>query len=381
MGREDKGQMSVAMSILLAMAALTLVLAGMRASRGLVVPFLLAVFISILCLPILAWLRRRDVPKVLAVLLIVVPFLVIGSVLAIVVGISVSDFARGLPDYQSRVDTEILALVDFLRSKNINVSAPGLLVYFDLSKISRATERAVSGVASLLSNGLLIFFTVVFMLIEASHVPRKFRAAGRDPARALAVFQKFSRTAQRYLLIKALTGVATGLAIGLWVAVLGVGYPVLWGLLAFLLNFVPYVGGTFATAPPVLLALAQLGLAPAILTALGCMFVNTTIALVEPMLLAGKSGEGLSPLVVFLSLVLWGWVLGPVGAILSVPLTTIVKIGLESREECRWIAVMLGSAHTRELTNDTVTVPEALAQVRMKGEIYNEAPLDRGVMV
>jgi predicted PurR-regulated permease PerM len=292
---------------------------------------------------------------------------------------SVSDLARALPDYQSRVDTQTLALVDWLRSKDIHVSAPGLLAYFDLSKATTSTESVISGIGSLLGKGLLILFTMGFMLAEASNVPRKLRAAGRDPERTLAVFQKFSRSAQRFLLVKALTSAATGLVIGLWLAVVGVGYPVLWGLLAFLLNFVPYVGGTFATVPPVLLALVQMGLAPAILTALGCILVNTTIALVEPMLLAGRAGKGLSPLAVFLSLVLWGWVLGPVGAILSVPLTTIVKIGLESGEESRWIAVLLGSAHRRALTDDTLT--EAVTQLRIKEETHSQAPMGRGAVV
>ena len=143
-------------------------------------------------------------------------------------------------------------------------------------------------------------------------------------------------------MIQTLISAAAGLLIGLWLAILGVPYPVLWGTLAFLLNFVPNIGSIIAAVPVILLALVQLGVGSALLAALGFAVVFMVLGnLIQPKLM-GK-GLSLSTLVVFLSMVFWGWVLGPVGMILSVPMTSLVKIFLESHEETRGLAVMLGS--------------------------------------
>ncbi len=143
------------------------------------------------------------------------------------------------------------------------------------------------------------------------------------------------------MVIKTLVSLATGIAIAIWLGVLGVDYAMLWGLLAFLLNYVPNIGSIIAAIPAVLLALVQLGVGSALLAALGFLVVNAAIGnVIEPRFMG--RGLGLSTLVVFLSLVFWGWVLGPVGMLLSVPLTMTVKIALESNEDTRWIAILLG---------------------------------------
>ncbi|MFQ5519051.1 MAG: AI-2E family transporter [Mariprofundus sp.] len=134
---------------------------------------------------------------------------------------------------------------------------------------------------------------------------------------------------------------ATGIFISIWLAVIGVDYPLLWGLVAFLFNFVPNIGSIIAAVPAVLLALIQLGSGEALMAGVGYVIANVVMGnVVEPKFM-GK-GVGLSTLVVFLSLVFWGWVLGPVGMLLSVPLTMIVKLALESRADTQWLAVLLG---------------------------------------
>ena len=152
----------------------------------------------------------------------------------------------------------------------------------------------------------------------------------------------FSQHAKRYLVIKTLISAATGLVIWLWLLILGVDYPVLWGTLSFLLNYVPNIGAIIAALPVALLALVQLGVGSALLTVLGFAVVHIVVGnIIEPKLM-GK-GLSLSTLVVFLSMVFWGWVLGPIGMILSVPMTSLVKIALESYEGTRGLAIMLGS--------------------------------------
>jgi predicted PurR-regulated permease PerM len=294
------------------------------------------------------------------VFLIALTFLVIGSVLSTVVGISLNAFVQALPDYQSRLDTGTAAFFDWLKSKHVRVSEHWLLDYLAPDRVVPFAESVVSGLSVLLGNGLVILFTVGFILIEASSFPMKLHAAISNPERALDSFRKFSKAAQRYLLIKTFTSAVTGSGICVCLVIIGVDYPVLWGLLAFLLNFVPYIGGTLATMPPVLLALVQLGVGPAIGTTVACVFVNTVVAILEFRLMAG--GVGLSAFVVFLSLVFWGWVLGPIGAVLSVPLTIIIKIALESHDDSIWVATMLGSVRSGGPPDHPAPAPDVVAE-------------------
>jgi len=145
----------------------------------------------------------------------------------------------------------------------------------------------------------------------------------------------------KYLAIKTIFSLATGILVGIWLFILGVDYPILWGLLAFLLNYVPNIGSIIAAIPACLVALIQLGPVYALSAALGYLVLNIAIgSILEPRFMG--RGLGLSTLVVFLSLVFWGWVLGPVGMLLSVPLTMIVKIALEGRDDTRKMAILLG---------------------------------------
>ena len=183
--------------------------------------------------------------------------------------------------------------------------------------------------------------TVVFILLEASSLPHKIHAALDRPGASLAGFERFVENVQRYMAIKSVVSLMTGviIATGLWL--IGVDYPLLWGVLAFLLNYVPNIGSIIAAVPAVLLAFVQLGALAALLSTMLYVAVNMLIGnMVEPRFMG--RGLGLSTLVVFLSLVFWGWVLGPVGMLLSVPLTITVKIALESSSESHWLAVLLG---------------------------------------
>ncbi|MDF1555205.1 MAG: AI-2E family transporter, partial [Deferrisomatales bacterium] len=193
-----------------------------------------------------------------------------------------------------------------------------------------------------LTNGFLILLTVVFMLLEASDLPAKMRAAVGDPAADFSGFDAFANNLNRYLAIKSWVSLATGALAAAWLGILGVDFAILWGLLAFLLNFVPNLGSIIAGVPAVLMAFIQFGFARAGVVAVGYVVINVVIGSgVEPRFMG--RGLGLSTLVVFVSLVFWGWVFGPVGMLLSVPLTMALKIALESREDSRWLSVLLGS--------------------------------------
>jgi len=203
-----------------------------------------------------------------------------------------------------------------------------------------------------LSNTLLVLLTVVFILFEAAGFPDKFRAAFGH-SESSQRFTKIRSEIQHYLGIKTVVSLTTGVAIGVAMAILGVDFPILWGGLAFLLNYIPNLGSILAAIPPVLLATVQLGPSQALVVAIVFVAVNVVLGnFVEPYFMGRRLG--LSTLVVFLSLVFWGWVWGPVGMLLSVPLTMVVKIMLENTEDLRWIAVLLDAGAPR-----AVPVPPA----------------------
>jgi predicted PurR-regulated permease PerM len=238
--------------------------------------------------------------------------------------------------------THIDTLIGWLHEKGVNIPADEVPRTFNPGWVMSLAGGMFSALSSVLTNAFLILLTVVFILLEAADVPKKLQMVLKNPERSLSTIEKFSQNAKRYLVIKTLISAAVGLVIWLWLLILGVDYPVLWGSLSFLLNYVPTIGAILAALPVALLALVQLGVGSALLAILGFAVVHIVVGnLIEPKL-TGK-GLSLSTLVVFLSLVFWGWVLGPVGMILSVPMTSLVKIALESYEETRGLAFMLGS--------------------------------------
>jgi predicted PurR-regulated permease PerM len=203
------------------------------------------------------------------------------------------------------------------------------------------TARLLAGVGSVLSNIVLILLTVAFILFEASSFPVKLRAVLGDPQQAFPQFTRFVDDIERYVLIKTLISLATGVLIGIWLSILGVGFPILWGFLAFLLNYVPSIGSTVAAIPAVLLTFIQLGIGRALMTTAGYMAVNFILDNVIEVRLMGRK-LGLSTLVVFLSLIFWGSLLGPIGMVLCIPLTMTLKFAGENNEGTQWIAVLLG---------------------------------------
>ena len=189
------------------------------------------------------------------------------------------------------------------------------------------------------------------MLLEATSIPAKLRTILGDRESSLEPFDKFINNVNNYMAMKTLVSLFTGTLVAGFVFIMGLDYPLLWGLLAFALNYVPNIGSIIAAVPAVLLAIIQVGIVKAMIIAAGYVVINLVMGnVIEPRFMG--RGLGLSTLVVFLSLLFWGWILGPVGMLLSVPLTITVKIALDSREESRWIAVLLG--------------PEVISERKMK---------------
>jgi len=325
---------------LLAAAGIVIVVAGMRAAQTILVPFVVSIFLSVVVSSPLMWMQRKGVPTVLAVLAVVLGLLLVGTGIGALVGSSLNDFSAALPEYQEKLEQETDQALAMLEEHGFEIDQT-LKGVVDPGAAMRMVGTLLKGLGGILTNAFLILLTVIFILLEAASFPAKVRAALGNPKAYFAHFTLFTDNLKRYFAIKTIICLTTGVAIAIWVWALGVDYPLLWGLVAFLLNYVPNLGSIIAAVPAVLLALLQFGPARALVLAAGYVVVNVVLGnFVEPRY-QGR-GLGLSTLVVFLSLVIWGWIWGPVGMLLSVPLTMTLKIALESSDETKWMAVLLG---------------------------------------
>ncbi|BCD96699.1 AI-2E family transporter [Marinagarivorans cellulosilyticus] len=323
-------------------ACFVIVVAGMRTAESLLVPFLLSLFISVLCSPALVWLKDRGVPNGIAIFMIIGVVVVASLGVGTVVGSAIGNFRQDLPEYQLRLTELTAGLFIKLQSLGLNIEVSQLKDSFNPSAVLGFAGSALANLGNMMTNAFLILLTVVFILAEEVGFSDKIKLASANYQKTLEALNRFKIVVNRYMAIKSGLSLVTGLFIMIWLWALGVDYFVLWGLLAFLLNFIPTLGSILAAVPAVLLALVQLGVGDAVLAGMGFLVVNVVIGNVLEPRIMGK-GLDLSALVVFLSLVFWGWVLGSIGMLLSIPLTMTVKIALESFDETRWVGIMLGS--------------------------------------
>ena len=328
-------------------AALVIIIYGITQAQSVVALLLVSVFLALLGTPPVLWLERKRVPSSLAVMIVMACMIILVLIVVAVVGTSLSTFSDALPFYQKRLHEQVLALIAFMATKNIIVTEKVMLEYLNPGSVMSLTAGLFAGMGSALSNIILILLTVTFILLEASSFPHKLRSVLGDPQRTFPQFTVFVKDIRRYMIIKTIISLIAGVIIGLWLFILGVDFPILWGFIAFLLHFVPNVGQIIAAIPAVLLTLIQLGLGPAALVAGGYLVVGFTLGnAVEPRLMGRKLG--LSTLVVFLSLVFWGGLLGLIGVILCIPFTMTLKFAFENNKNTQWIAVLLGSEKSAE---------------------------------
>ncbi len=334
---EEKSRSAITIAV--SVIAFVVVIYGMQAARVILVPLLVAVFVAILCAPVMKYLERQRVPTGLAVAMVVILIVGIMVLAGSFVGGSIGAFNERLPFYQERLNerlTDIAALFgqQITVGRLIESVQPGSAMGF--------AANLLNSLQGLLANFFLIMFTVIFILLESSTLPAKMQLMMRNSRSDTEYFRKFTESLQRYIGIKTLTSLSTGLAVGILTGIFGLDFPVLWGLLAFLLNYVPSIGSLIAAIPAVFIALIQLSLLQALMIGLGYFVINIAIGgVIEPRVMG--RGLGLSTLIVFLSLVFWGWIFGPVGMILSVPLTMTAKIALESSEKTALIAALLSA--------------------------------------
>jgi predicted PurR-regulated permease PerM len=361
------GQFSPPARGLIIAGAISLIITLMHMAAPILSPLLLAVFIAVIATPPLRWMRRKGVPKWGALGIIVFVLLDIGSLLALLSTGALEGFRDSFPTYQERfllLSQQAGSVLERFGLENSDEAIPDLL---DPQKAIGLVRLMLSNASGVLAMGLLVLLAVMFMLAEAPSLRTKMRVAFKPSPEAEARILRLFERLNRYMSIKTLTSLATGVLIWGWLTFLGVDFAPLWGVLAFLLNFVPTVGSIIAAVPPVLLALVQLGFQEALLAAVGFMAVNIGIGnFVEPRIMG--RGLGISTLAVFVSLLFWGWIFGLVGMFLAVPLTAALIATLDASAHTRPLAIMLGpdvKAADADVDTDT---PQAANQPREKGQ-------------
>ena len=345
MSEESHNSQSHVQQVIFNLAAFSIVVAGMKLASEILIPFLLAIFISVIANPLVTKLRNKGLPILGAILVVIFGIVSIGTAIGSLLGTSFRDFRLNLPEYKEMVNNSAAKFFEFFEQIGIQLSGAAFIERFDPGAAMSFTTSILSGFGGALSSGLLILLMVVFMLLEATIFRYKIRNIFGSHSDGASQVDSFSDTVNRYMLIKTGTSLATGLIATIWLLILDVDYPFLWGFLTFLFNYVPTVGSIIAAVPPALLALIQFGFLTSFLSAAGYLVINITIgSILEPRILG--HGLGLSTLVVFLSLLFWGWVFGPVGMVLSVPLTMTIKIALSNSKSAKWVSTLMDAPMT-----------------------------------
>jgi AI-2 transport protein TqsA len=324
--------------VMLFLAATVVVLAGMRLGAPIVIPILFALVVSLIFSPVYSWLKRRGLPAPLALLVMLVALTILFVGLFAFLSVSIGKFTGRLAFYTTQLDIRTDELQSLLQSLGISnldlreVVKPGAIV--------GALGNVLSGLGSFLSDLFLILMITLFLLGEGPAIMDRLRASVSEDNPQLERLTIVGRGVIRQLGLRAITNFVIGTGITVLFLVLGVDFPLLWGVLAFFLSFVPYIGLPIAAAPGVLLALAEFGVGRAVLAILGVVVINQLAEYgLDPFLLS--RGLQLSPAVVFLSFALWAWLLGAPGAFLAMPITLLLAAMFDTFPETRWLAGLM----------------------------------------
>lgn len=341
---------------LVAAGAFVLVVAGIKAAAIIVNPILFAAFLAIIFAPPFLWMRARGLPTLLALLLLGAVLVVVGTLVVVIVQASFLEFYSRIDTYVAELDESKRELLQRLRLVGINLPSGFSFGELEPRVVAGWTQQALNMARGLLTGAFIVLFIVLFALLESASFPNKLTAIHDNSQQALQPYRVVLTSVHRYLLLKTFICALTGILIYGFLKLMGIDAAEFWAFVAFLLNYIPNIGSLVAAIPAVTLAFITRGWDVAVYTALGYLAVNTLCGnLLEPRMMG--RGVGLSPLIVFVSLLFWGYVLGPVGMFLSVPLTMAIKIALASYEETQWLAILLGP----EVSEPKAATPSAVA--------------------
>jgi predicted PurR-regulated permease PerM len=315
----------------------------MRAVSSILNPFFLALIVYLSAAPAQAWLMKRGVSGWLSLVVVLLSLVLVLASLLLIMAVSASQVAQTLPEYEPRVAELKESLNSWLDDRGIHIDETLALNVYEPDRLLKLAASVISEVGKVVSWSAVFLMILVFMLGYGGDIPPKLlNHLGKDSP-IIARGREYARDIGRYVAITASMGFIAAAGDVILLLVIGVDFALFWGTLSFVLSFVPSIGFILSLIPPVLLALLQFGSQEALIVLVGYWLINgTTDQLLKPRVMG--QGLNLSALVVTLSLFFWGWVLGPMGAILAVPLTlTVKKLILEVTDDTQWIADVLGS--------------------------------------
>ena len=337
-----------ALVLLVGAAAAVGVTLGSRQLGWFIGPVVLALVIVILVHPVHGWLIRRGLPAPLALLLLLGCSYGVILVVAAIVTLSVARLAGLLPGYAGRAEALLTQLAEELA--RLGVGAPQIragLQDLDLSRVVAAITVLLGRVAGFGANVVFLFSLLLFMGIESTGMRGRLHVVAASRPGLAAALVGYARNTRRFLAVTTVFGLLTGLADTLLLLALGIPLALLWGLLAAICNYIPYVGFVIGVVPPALLALLEGGWPLMLVVIVAYVLLNALFTSVLAPYFIGDA-VGVSVTVTFLGLVFWGWVLGPLGAVLAVPLTLLVKaVLIDSDPAAGWARAIVGSGPPR----------------------------------
>lgn len=365
--------------VLIVMAAGFIVLAGLKAAAGFFIPILLAAFIATASVPMTDWLRRHKFPRSLAVAItVLVDFAFLAAI--VFVGISLLGDLQGKWDtkYQGLLTEKVadasVSITELLEKWKVEGAKEKVDAYFkekftnsfkeiDFNQLWNFSTDIFNRVIKFLGTSFIVFVLTVFMLTEARMFGRRLNAIRKADGPNFQRLMSAVHDIQKFLGMKTIISLFTGVLAGFVCWLAGLDFPILWGILAFALNYVPVVGSVIAGIPPVILALLLQGGWSAFAVGICYGLINIALGnLVEPMLMGRRFG--LSTLVVIISVLFWGFIWGPVGMLLAVPITMMLKVGLDNSSDFRWLAI----AMSKERDKGKLALPAALPVLQSDGD-------------
>jgi len=332
--------------VLLGLAAGVIVTAGMKAAAEIVGPVFLALVCVIAVHPLRELLQRR-LPSwiVIPICLLVVYAALIGLAVALIVG--AARFATLLHDYEGQFDARIADITNQLERAGVSsADIRQVIDGLDLSGLQGIVASALQGMINVVSNLVFILSLVWFMAVDGGSFPARLAAVGEERLPLVAALVQFARDTRRYLVVSTVFGLIVAALDTAALALLGIPVPLLWGLMAFLTNYIPNIGFIIGLVPPAVLALLEGG--PGLMLtviAIYCVLNLVIQSLIQPKIVG--DAVGLSPTLSFLSLVFWTWVIGPLGAVLAVPLSLLVRAVLVDADPASGWLVPLVGGHDR----------------------------------
>jgi AI-2 transport protein TqsA len=304
-------------------AVIFVAIIGLKYTAPILGLILLSMFLSILIYPFLMWLKRRGLSYNQSVIVTLVGVFALGAAIIGFLVVTLAQLIKSIP--------------------SLSINSSGVLAQYGNQIITfLVTNIPETNSAGLIYSGTFILFGVIFLVYELPHIKnRLINSLGADNPTLNEAFALIG-TFIKYFLIRAEVNLFYGIAVSAILVIYDINFAILWGLLTFALGFIPYIGIIIAAIPPVLIAWSKYGIQGAIIMALFFIIINT---IAESYIFPRLTGKGLqmSVYVVFVSVFAWGWLLGPIGAFLGVPLSLVIIKYLENFDETRWLALLMTS--------------------------------------